>query len=407
MLLSPALLFKNIKFYVKRMLVQSAKALPVKSKYLGPVKGYYVCSKDYYKAFKYRANLDLSYKVFCESMEIQRLPPRQPLQDQVHWKFRNRYKSKIPESFVISFSEGRVVGDCGAIITHDDKLLLDVSPFFSTSKTNTSEEKARSHYALNHFKFPRCLKFDQTFAVLSTAGSSQYYHWLLDALPRLKILREILLDDFEGIDKFIVSKGLPVINETLELMHLPSEKLYVCNTRTHVQASRLIIPSIPPAVEWKYNFLRNEFLKPDLGENSIQRIYISRSKAKYRQIKNEKEVLKLLFEFGFVPMCLEDYSFKDQISIFSNAEIVVAPHGAGLTNIVWCRKGTKILEIFSPNYVNPCYWEITSQLGIDYFYLLGEGDQPPQCYDPRRVKDDIEVSIRKLRTAVEIIMLQL
>ena len=40
-------------------------------------------------------------------------------------------------------------------------------------------------------------------------------------------------------------------------------------------------------------------------------------------------------------------NFEDQIYIFNNAKIVISPHGAGLTNLIFCKKGTKILE-FKP-----------------------------------------------------------
>ena len=53
----------------------------------------------------------------------------------------------------------------------------------------------------------------------------------------------------------------------------------------------------------------------------------------------------------------------------------MAPHGAGLTNLVWCAPHTKVLEIFSPLYVNLCYWAIASVTQADYYYLLGNAEE--------------------------------
>ena len=67
-------------------------------------------------------------------------------------------------------------------------------------------------------------------------------------------------------------------------------------------------------------------------------------------------------------------SLADQITLFSEAEAVVGPHGAGFTNLIWCAPDTKVLEFFSPLYVNLCYWAISSLTRADYFYLLGSAD---------------------------------
>jgi capsular polysaccharide biosynthesis protein len=40
-------------------------------------------------------------------------------------------------------------------------------------------------------------------------------------------------------------------------------------------------------------------------------------------------------------------SLSQQVEAFSNAEIILGPHGAGLTNIMFCNPGTKVIEIRS------------------------------------------------------------
>jgi capsular polysaccharide biosynthesis protein len=65
-------------------------------------------------------------------------------------------------------------------------------------------------------------------------------------------------------------------------------------------------------------------------------------------------------------------SVQDQAILFSTAEIVIAPHGAGLTNLAFCRAKTKIIEIFSPLYGTPAYWILASKANLDYYYLIGK-----------------------------------
>ena len=78
-------------------------------------------------------------------------------------------------------------------------------------------------------------------------------------------------------------------------------------------------------------------------------------------------------------------SFSEQVRICAEALVVVGPHGAGLTNTVFCRNA-KILEIFSPLYVPTMYWMISNHVGNSYNYLLGEnveGNTHPEWSDFR------------------------
>jgi capsular polysaccharide biosynthesis protein len=57
--------------------------------------------------------------------------------------------------------------------------------------------------------------------------------------------------------------------------------------------------------------------------------------------------------------------FEEQIALFSRAKAIVAPHGSGLTNIIFCGSGTKVIELVSPNYIRHYYWAIAQQLNLD------------------------------------------
>lgn len=123
-----------------------------------------------------------------------------------------------------------------------------------------------------------------------------------------------------------------------------------------------------------------------------RRIYISREKANSRRIVNESEVLNILEKYGFEKVFLESLSITEQMQLFVSSEYVIAPHGAGLTNLVFCPQGTKVLEIFSPNYVSVSYWNICNQIGLDYYYLFGRGERPKANKDPHKRLEDIDVN---------------
>jgi capsular polysaccharide biosynthesis protein len=84
-------------------------------------------------------------------------------------------------------------------------------------------------------------------------------------------------------------------------------------------------------------------------------------------------VVERLRGLGFTVVAPETLSFAEQARLFAGAEAVVAPHGAALANAVFCRPGTRIVELFAPGYVNVCYWALANQVGLDYRYLLARG----------------------------------
>ncbi|MGL5062809.1 MAG: tetratricopeptide repeat protein, partial [Microcoleus sp.] len=136
--------------------------------------------------------------------------------------------------------------------------------------------------------------------------------------------------------------------------------------------------------------------------NSIypERIYISRSKCSYRQVINEDRVIEILSGFGFVSVLLESMTFGEQIALFSRAKVIVAPHGSGLTNIIFCSPGTKVIELTSPNYIRHYYWAIGQQLDLAHYYITGESFD---CYPLRQLMyqnpltEDILVNLTSLK----------
>jgi len=77
-------------------------------------------------------------------------------------------------------------------------------------------------------------------------------------------------------------------------------------------------------------------------------------------------------------------SFAEQIAAFRDATHIVAPHGAGLANILWCAPGTHVLEVFHPHYGTWAYGMIKDALGLDYATLVARDglSDAPEFNDP-------------------------
>jgi len=74
---------------------------------------------------------------------------------------------------------------------------------------------------------------------------------------------------------------------------------------------------------------------------------------------------------NFKILRLSNLKFIDQVSIFSNCKLIIAPHGAGLANITFCERKTKVVEIIPKHIKNYEYKRISkiNKLNHQYIYL--------------------------------------
>lgn len=296
------------------------------------------------------------------------------------------------QAFVAEWPGGRAWADVltSASITSDHKLVSDLSTGCAELVIASDKIAASSVEEL-----------DETVAFLSVrwAGTA-YYHWMFDVLPRIHLLRQSGL--YETIDKFVIN-GVerPYEFETLKILGIPQDKLIESRNRLHFKAKKLVVPSIcyqgtSQITQWGCDFLKKEFLTAQTLQTTetSRRIYISRQQAAYRKVLNEEAVVNFLEQLGFECVKLEAMSVVEQAACLANAEIVVAPHGAGLTNLVFCRPGTKVIEIFPPTYLPCCYWILSNICSLEHYSLRGESVEEDPALSP--VHRDILVNLSAL-----------
>lgn len=387
---------------VKNILIKPIQKIPISSEIIGPPKGFYESTQKWLIAQQAEQNpIECIYKEIYPTQLIHRSAPK-TLDETIHWKFKIEYRRTLPASFVVVIPKGRVWVNKGknvdysAVITGDDRILSDVSLDFKRLPKN--------HSIFGEWKLPPIHHIEGTAAVLTSAKAHIYFHWLTDLLPRVELLRQTGIS-FKSIDKFIVnSYNYPFQRETLTALGIPSYKILESCQYPHIKAERLFVPSLPGLSgnppHWVCEFLRREFLFKSASENQkfkgLDRIYISRSDAQYRQVINEAEVTAFLAQWGFKSIALEPLTIAEKAALFSSVNVVIAPHGSGITNAVFCQPETKIIEIFSPNYVNVGYWAMLNQINLDYYYLMGEGQKPPEGIDPHLAGDNILVKLDSL-----------
>jgi hypothetical protein len=65
---------------------------------------------------------------------------------------------------------------------------------------------------------------------------------------------------------------------------------------------------------------------------------------------------------------LEKTSLAYQAEQFQNADVIIAQHGAALANLIFCRPGTRVIEIAPPNPPAEYFALLARCLGLDYCF---------------------------------------
>jgi capsular polysaccharide biosynthesis protein len=383
---------RDWKSRLKQIILFCLKSLPFYAEITGAPKGFYRSTLEW---IEHNADQRLTYLELYPQHSIHCLPPK--TLGVFDWRFAPGGNTvETPAAFVAVIPGGRVYSNNGVVISSDHRLLADLSIEFGVVPSNAAD-----HSVFRRIKWSKITYTDKTLAVLSSVCSSNYFHWMYDVLPRVHLLEKSHL--LPEIDQFIIGdRLLPFQIETLEAMGIPQNKLLLAQNQFHVKSARLIAPSLPGipgcVPQWVCEFLRQKLL-PVPESKAAHKIYISRSLATQRRILNEAQIVEYLVQQDFQIYTLEHLSVAEQARIFATADLIVAPHGAALSNLVFCRPQTKLIEIFSPHYLNPCYHTISNIVGIDYWYLLGQGTPPSlNTADHLRqsVGEDIEVDLQSL-----------
>jgi capsular polysaccharide biosynthesis protein len=216
-------------------------------------------------------------------------------------------------------------------------------------------------------RFPKPKQLPGTFATLSYPDNN-YYHWVAESLPRLHLLEGYL----EALDGIFVPRGV-IYSQSLAAFGIRESQLVPLDTMSHYQPQKLLVPQYCGGLNiatWVPTYLRQKVLR---GKSQLQtkRIFISRRDAPVRRIVNEFELATVCAEFGIEVVQLSRMDFIDQANLFNSAEFIMAPHGAGLVNVLFCQAGVKVLELMPPNFPPNVYYSITAVTGGEYYYMYG------------------------------------
>ena len=289
-----------------------------------------------------------------------------------HAAFEPWLRRTVSARYVLEVQDGLVVGDYAATIAPggggERVLDYETSGYFGISGW-------REHPLFLRPRLPTPTHVPGTLVSLATRGTStNYYHFLTDLLPRWGILEEALPGT--PVDAVYLSTRTSYQRQLLALVGLDPLPVVEVEKDACLAPDRLLVPSTPNqdlmAPPWVVDWLRARLpASADLGGRA-RGLYVTRgSTPNTRRYVEEPDLWPALEARGFTRLDPGTVSVQEQIDAFAAAEVIVAPHGAALANLVFARPGVRVLELFAPDYVNPCYWAITQSLpDATYRYLV-------------------------------------
>jgi len=237
-----------------------------------------------------------------------------------------------------------------------------------------------------------------TTCFLDARSGSNYYHWMMDVVPKLALLERAGIG-IDEIDHWLVRRGQPFQEETLAHLGIDPDKVVGGGAETHVRCERLVVPRLKNDIgerpsgalglgmgQWLPAWLRRTFgpadgtvHAPTSGRPGTgRRIFVSRAASAGREIRDETALARTLAAYGFERVEPERLSVAGQARLMAEADTVLAVHGAALANIAFCRPGTLVLEVFG-SYIVPCYWALAGIAGLDHAcFMTGRcGERDP------------------------------
>ena len=211
-------------------------------------------------------------------------------------------------------------------------------------------------------------------AVLISPESNNYYHWLSDVLPRIKLYEPVI----DQVDHFCVASNVPdKFLAVLKSQGIPKKKILLVKEKEKLHFDHLYVSSLPGSEgrspQWAVDHIRKTFINPNRQIKSSKYIYFKRGEQVERKILNENSIIALLKKNDFEIIEPGELSVTDQADLMQDADIIISAHGAALSNLLFSRDNITVIEFFSPDYFRTdCYYSLSSIKNMNYWYITGE-----------------------------------
>lgn len=230
------------------------------------------------------------------------------------------------------------------------------------------------------------LSLDKAIVLLGEA-SGNYYHWMLDNMPRLQCFADdCAYDDWP----ILVDAGLhPNLLAALHRVVGRNRRLIEIAAGERVRVAHALVLSGGTAIPIDPREGRRlepqdvlispaavQFLRDRLGAGSAvspavrRRIYLSR-KGRYWRLLNAEEVEAAFRGAGFEIVYPETLGLDEQIALFSEADVIAGPTGAAFTNVLFAPKGAKVIVFHVDGGIHYYFSNLAAAAGLKTTYVFG------------------------------------
>jgi hypothetical protein len=212
--------------------------------------------------------------------------------------------------------------------------------------------------------------YDKSFLIFYNGNLHNYYHWMAEGVLSLDVLSQaigsdqnmsIALPKSMDINALFDHRGAirAVGLDGFHIMEMPFELIRV---KEAIWVDSELIEDMPAPYLQEFR-QRVAARSAGLRGQRNRRLLVAR-KGPTRKIHNLGQVQEFLSQHNFDTVYLEGMSVIDQIVLFQSAEFVIGVHGAGLTNLLFCEAGTKVIEFMPSVEMRPFFWLISAKLNL-------------------------------------------
>ncbi len=255
-------------------------------------------------------------------------------------------------------------------------------PKISYQQINGTLKSAKFNSVLKKGTNSFVKKIPGTVFNLAQGGSgNNYFHFIFDILPKIFILKTKI--KLSKINFYYVSSPKKWQIKIFAMLGIKYHQLLSSKKYNHINANKIITvdhpwyysgeiqKSVKNIPRWIIDVNRKLFLKKSSKIKCEKNIFLDRSSSEYNhcQIENIDKIKKLLNNNQFKTIKSEKILFENQIHVFKNASIIIGAHGASFTNIIFCKPGTKIIEIIPSDHPSKKCEAISKFLNLRYFRI--------------------------------------
>ena len=253
---------------------------------------------------------------------------------------------------------------------------------------------------------------DQPRLITSHYASHNYGHFMLDMVPLIQLARD---EEIDMISRPLLDWQLPIykrIGVSLDKVQQTHERV-VFMKRVYVSNRHNAVSTYAAAPAHRNVFeaiLKNIIKDSNNGTSYGSKIFLSRGSSKHRKIKNRQALENALQKEGFDVIRPGTMPFDEQAILFSRADTIVTEFGAVMTNVVFCRPGTTVIEIIPENQRDPWSAHLCASMNLQHvtlFHRVKEEERKPIKIAGRQHKDiyfsyevDVELVVKVVRGLV-------